>query len=155
MSWSWGVAKKISKLPSRRGLQKNHAQLHNFPGKSLVKFSRRQNFKIIWKVHEFRSEQTESSPNSVFFFARETAKVGEKQFFGLILTFFLGKNRLSRPLFPAFLALFSPIFEFLAHSFLKFFSGWKDGFSGTILRCFSFLYTVLKFGQAGDPDEKN
>ena len=27
MSWSLGVAKKISKLPSRRGLQKNHAQL--------------------------------------------------------------------------------------------------------------------------------
>ena len=42
------VAKKISKLPSRRALQKNHAQLHNFSGKSLLKFSRRQNFKIFW-----------------------------------------------------------------------------------------------------------
>ena len=47
MSWSWGVVEQISKSPSRRGLQKNHAQLHNCPGKSLVKFSRRQNFKII------------------------------------------------------------------------------------------------------------
>ena len=28
MSWSWGVAKKFSKLPSRRGLQKNHAQFN-------------------------------------------------------------------------------------------------------------------------------
>ena len=29
MWWSWGVTKKISKIPSRRGLQKNHAQLQN------------------------------------------------------------------------------------------------------------------------------
>ena len=58
-----------------------------------------------------------------FFFARETAKVPEKQFFGLILTFFSGKNWLSRPLFPAFLAVFSANFEFLVHPFLIFFSG--------------------------------
>ena len=32
MSWSWGVAKKISKLPSWRGLQKNHAQLRFYKG---------------------------------------------------------------------------------------------------------------------------
>ena len=45
-----------SKLPSWRGLQKNHAQLHNFQGKSLVKFSRRQNFKIIMLNFKFTKE---------------------------------------------------------------------------------------------------
>ena len=50
------VYKKISKVPSWRGLQKNHAQLHNFPEKSLVKFSRRQNFKIIMVNFKFTKE---------------------------------------------------------------------------------------------------
>ena len=44
---SWRVAKKISKLPSWRGLQKNHTQLQHFPGKSLLKFFRKRNFKIM------------------------------------------------------------------------------------------------------------
>ena len=55
--------------------------------------------------------------------------MGEKQFFGLILAFFSGKKRLSRPLFPAFLALFSPIVEFLAH-FFDFFLGLTIKFLG-------------------------
>ena len=38
---------KNFKLPSWKGLQKNHAQLQHFPGKSLLKFSRRRKFKVI------------------------------------------------------------------------------------------------------------
>ena len=91
--WSWRVSKKNSKLPSWRGLQKNHAQLQHFPRKSLLKFFRRRNFKIImltsewsyplgeasrkimlnfnftkdfpvnWKCHEFGSGQISKSPS--------------------------------------------------------------------------------------------
>ena len=44
---SWGVAKKISKLPSWRGLLKNHAHLQ---------FTK--NCPVIWKFHEFGSGET-------------------------------------------------------------------------------------------------
>ena len=55
--------------------------------------------------------------------------MGEKPIFGLIFVFFSGKNRVSRPFFPAFLAVFSPIFDFLAH-FFDFFLGLKIHFLG-------------------------
>ena len=90
---------------------------------------------------------------SLFFWARN-GKSGREADFGLISAFFSDKNWLSRPRFPAFLAPFSPILELLAHLILRFFSGWKDSFSGTILRYFSFSYKVLKFGQVRDPAEK-
>ena len=55
--------------------------------------------------------------------------MGEKPIFGRIFVFFSGKNRVSRPLFRAFLAVFSPIFDFLAH-FFDFFLGLKIQFLG-------------------------
>ena len=84
------------------------------------------------------------SSNSVFFFFwARNAKVGEKRFFGLISVFFSGKNRVSRPLFPAFLAFFSPIFEFLAH-FFDFFLGLKIQFLGHNSAIFWFFSRAEK-----------
>ena len=59
--WSWRVSKKNSKLPSWRGLQKNHAQLQHFPRKSLLKFFRRRNFKIIMLTSEWSYPLGEAS----------------------------------------------------------------------------------------------
>ena len=55
--------------------------------------------------------------------------MGEKPIYGLIFVFFSGKNRFSRAIFPAFLALFSPIFGFLAQLF-DFFLRLKIQFPG-------------------------